>query len=313
LYIYAVSLEAPFAAFQWSSSSCAKLSTPVQVVFLRPITTLVSTPCSSGNVGFTVSGGLNAFDASLPANAAVVLSNGTATYNPSSIVSAGVSPNSFLLNFTGIASVGSSSYTLTVTDPNGCKVTKNVSCVLAVTLGNFSGIAFDDYNQLSWTTMIEQENNYFKIEVSNDGVNFRSVAQVPSKGNSNSMQNYTYRDIENNYEVAYYRLVMIDNDGYAETSPIISIERTAISAYQIINMRPQPANELIYFDIKSLSNDQVQFIITDMNGKKIVTHNQEISAGLSTQKIDLSKLDKGMYFITLSGSKGISTKRLIKE
>lgn len=314
LYVYAVSLEAPFAAFQWSSSSCAKLSTPVPVTFLRPIVAIASTACNSGNAGFTVNGGLNAFNASLPSTPNVTLSNGTSTFFPTTITNISTTaPYSFVANFSGITPAGSSAFTFAVTDANGCRVSQSVSCVLSIRLMQFDGQANDHYNMITWSTMLENENDYFMLEESTDGINFKSCAKVMSQGNSNDVRYYEVKDAANLANLKYYRLVIINKQGEAELSDMITIVRGHRSEYQLLSIRPQPASDMVFLDIKSPVADYIQFEIKDLNGRMLRVWSEQIAPGTSAITVPIESLGNGLYFITISGSRGTSTHRLLKE
>ncbi len=67
-----------------------------------------------------------------------------------------------------------------------------------------------------------------------------------------------------------------------------------------ITIYPNPASELIYVSI----NGNVKIQVYDMNGKMLIETN-------STQ-IDISSLDKGIYFVVINNNKNKSVKKLVK-
>jgi hypothetical protein len=108
----------------------------------------------------------------------------------------------------------------------GGTATTNCAIVLPVSLTSFEVIAVDNSNELSWTTASETNNDYFIVEYSTDGKNWKGIQKVQGAGNSNSENTYltTHRDFEN--EINYYRLKQVDYNGAINTHNIISIDNT---------------------------------------------------------------------------------------
>jgi hypothetical protein len=98
---------------------------------------------------------------------------------------------------------------------------------LPVEMLYFEGMGYETTNLLKWATASEQNSNYFLIERSVDGYEWRGVGQKESAGNSNEIIEYSYVDQFTNNSVAYYRLQQYDFDGQYKTyGPIV------ISNYQ---------------------------------------------------------------------------------
>ena len=95
---------------------------------------------------------------------------------------------------------------------------------LPVELSQFEGVVYPMFNLIKWTTESEQNSNYFDLESSIDGENWRLVVTKTSAGNSNEEIRYSY--IDNNLnEIVYYRLQQVDIDGKYKTYGPIVIER----------------------------------------------------------------------------------------
>jgi hypothetical protein len=93
---------------------------------------------------------------------------------------------------------------------------------LPVEMLYFEGIGYETTNLLKWATASEQNSNYFSIERSVDGYDWREVGKKESAGNSNEMIEYSYVDLFTNNSVVYYRLQQYDFDGQYKTyGPIV--------------------------------------------------------------------------------------------
>jgi len=89
-------------------------------------------------------------------------------------------------------------------------------------------------NLIEWSTASEQNSDYFQIEISTNGYEFRSLGQIQAAGNSTSKQDYQWIDkgpLPNSFN--YYRLLQYDLDGVSEVyGPIMIDNRNKI--YKII-------------------------------------------------------------------------------
>ncbi len=93
---------------------------------------------------------------------------------------------------------------------------------LPVEMLYFEGVGYETTNLLKWATASEQNSNYFSIERSIDGYDWKGVGQKESAGNSNEMIKYSYVDLFTNNSVVYYRLQQYDFDGQYKTyGPIV--------------------------------------------------------------------------------------------
>lgn len=95
---------------------------------------------------------------------------------------------------------------------------------LPVELEKFEGIIYTMFNLINWTTESESNSNYFDLESSNDGNNWKTITTKPAAGNSNEQIRYSYIDNDLS-EVVYYRLQQFDIDGKSETFGPIVITR----------------------------------------------------------------------------------------
>ena len=108
--------------------------------------------------------------------------------------------------------------------------------------GNYiSGIG----NLIEWSTASEQNSDYFKIEVSTNGYEFRSIGQIQASGNSTTQLYYKWIDPSPSNSFNYYKLIQYDFDGVNEEfGPILIDNRNKINKIiKRINMIGQEVNE----------------------------------------------------------------------
>jgi hypothetical protein len=95
---------------------------------------------------------------------------------------------------------------------------------LPVELFRFEGEFVNNYNRIIWETASELNNDYFKVERSSDGFNFRSINQTKGSGISTELIAYEFLDTTFEPTINYYRLRQYDFDGREKLSDIFSID-----------------------------------------------------------------------------------------
>jgi hypothetical protein len=91
-------------------------------------------------------------------------------------------------------------------------------------------------NKLNWSTASENNNDYFSIEKTTDGINFHTISNVDGAGNSYSNINYEYEDYDISEGITYYRLKQTDFDGKYQHSPIISVDNRSNRVKMIVKV-----------------------------------------------------------------------------
>ncbi|MFN4084110.1 MAG: T9SS type A sorting domain-containing protein [Bacteroidia bacterium] len=180
------------------------------------------------------------------------------------------------------------------TDTVTITATQNVP----VKLTRFSASKSKNDVVLNWQTASEINNDFFAIERSTNGNDFETIGYVKGSGNSASISNYRYTDIDAAlnfaaYNGLFYRLNQFDFDGTNELSNIVFVD-LGNNNDEKATVIPNPNNG--NFDVLVSSNNQTSAIldIVDMVGNKVVSRNIELSNGLNTIYID-EILTSGVY------------------
>jgi len=182
--------------------------------------------------------------------------------------------------------------------------------ILPVELTQFLGYANENENLLKWTTASESNNEYFYIEKSTDGINYKKIGEVQGSGNSSVRIDYEFSDAEINNSIVYYRLTQVDFDGTNEQVGTLVMTREL----KAVTVFPNPANaELnLAFNTGKSGIYTVDFI--DVNGK-IVSETIQISNNNTVQSLIFNQLDSGIYFVKISdkNSNVIEMIKVVKE
>jgi hypothetical protein len=102
---------------------------------------------------------------------------------------------------------------------------------LPVELLHFTAKTDDTSITFKWATGSEVNNDYFSIQESMDGVNYKDIEYLAGAGNSSTMIEYTVTT--HTLNGIYYRLMQVDFDGTTTYSNILSVPRKGISIFII--------------------------------------------------------------------------------
>lgn len=95
---------------------------------------------------------------------------------------------------------------------------------LPIELLYFNGVVCETGNRLYWSSSSENNNDYFNIEKTRDGIDWNSIVTIEGAGNSNNQLYYSFVDEDVESIINYYRLKQTDYDGKFKYSDIISID-----------------------------------------------------------------------------------------
>lgn len=173
---------------------------------------------------------------------------------------------------------------------------------LPIELISFTAEEVDDQVKLSWLTASELNNDFFTIERSVDGLNWVEIANVKGAGNSSSQNEYIFWDENPKLGLSYYRLSQTDFDGLISHQQIRSVIFESKDIYKIY---PNPTEKIvtILFDEKTIKID-----LYDVNGKLVISKPIDL---LHATTIDVSTLQKGLYFIRIQTKNEVIIKQLI--
>ena len=171
-----------------------------------------------------------------------------------------------------------------------------------LTLVSFNGKATNNANALSWETKDEVNVKNFEIERSADGVQFKQIAVVNSKGGGIYGAEDRTPPSGNNY----YRLRMVDNDGNFTPSKTILI-KDILKQGTGFTIYPNPVKDKVTISPSDKSS-LVKVALFDLRGNKVFA--KQI---VGTTEVSLGSLAKGVYIIQLINKGEVGTLKLVKE
>ncbi|HKR03827.1 MAG TPA: T9SS type A sorting domain-containing protein [Bacteroidia bacterium] len=176
------------------------------------------------------------------------------------------------------------------------------STPLPVTLVSFYGEVFNSKNILSWTTAIEKNNHFFSLQRSSDGTCFETIGRINGAGNSTQTLKYSFIDGNPAAGINYYRLEQTDYNGKTSLSNTIAL-RNWVEHSDGFTLFPNPATDFV--NVLSENDDDEIEILNGSCSSVIKTR--------SKNKIDISGLKNGIYFLRVNSAKNYTAQKLIVQ
>ncbi len=189
------------------------------------------------------------------------------------------------------------------TDPSYAmdNLTLSTPVVLPIELIDFTSNSDINSTNLLWKTASEKNSSYYEIQKSEDGFSFFTIGKVQASGNSNKLENYFFKDTENNASLVYYRLKMVDNDNSFQFSKLLAIEA---------NSDVKAANNYFVNESRQLELDRNFVLINNAQTLSIINVEGKVLADYSLPSslpedkiiIPCGNLSQGIYLGLLRGS-----------
>lgn len=188
-------------------------------------------------------------------------------------------------------------------------------CIVApVNLLNFDATLQENKTVLlNWRTAREQNNAYFIVERSEDGIHYESIGKMEGK-NSNEISEYSFIDFEEGGGIHYYRLKQVDLDGkieYSEWTRVVGNKEEPVQ--QTIQVYPNPGNGIFTVEVLGFDEDLIEVELYNLLGEVLYKRTQKLEGPINTIDVNISNQPEGIYFIKLSDGKNIYTEQFVKE
>lgn len=185
------------------------------------------------------------------------------------------------------------------------------SPVLPIELISFSASQKNETVALNWQTATEQNNDYFTIEHSADGITFEILEKINGNGNSSFTNDYRYIHINPKQGDNYYRLSQTDFDGTTKVAGIkVANFKTENREASIF---PNPIQDgILNLKYPSPVKDDLAIQIFDVSGKIIIETNIQIIEGNNQIEVPIQKLGNGIYWLRAQQDERFETIRFIK-
>jgi len=158
---------------------------------------------------------------------------------------------------------------------------------------------------LSWKMdPLEQAQDY-EVWRSNDGIQFQRIAII----RVNAQAKYSYADDQLLSGTNYYRLRMIETSGAVTFSKTIFVSNKE-TGFEVISIKPvnSSRNTSLQVEFYSAINTNIQIVITDAVGRKLVQKHYKAGIGNTILSLPVDQLRTGTHYIQIIPSGKMASK-----
>lgn len=185
---------------------------------------------------------------------------------------------------------------------------------LPLTFIDFSATLKTNAVSLLWSTGTEINTKQYNIQRSFNGTDFITIGTIPAAGNSNTLRNYSYEDLQGislKGKTLYYRIHETDMNGQSFYTAVKNVKIPGYAAKFSLAFNPVHNEALINYESDEMNVVRIK-VIDDM-GRIIFTTQTKVTAGINKINLPVTSLSKGIYTIQLSGNKINGFIRMMKD
>jgi hypothetical protein len=162
--------------------------------------------------------------------------------------------------------------------------------------------------RVEWSTIEEVDNDYFLVQHSPNGKDFRDIGKIDGVGFSSELQRYSYVDEEPLIGKNFYRIKQVNFDKTFFLSEIM--EETIIPDHFAMTVFPSLANNEIQLAFRNRPIGKSILKILDLTGKVVFT--DKVFDPLDLMRISVNELKNGMYYVVFENPRVIYQSNFIK-
>lgn len=132
---------------------------------------------------------------------------------------------------------------------------------------SFEGLELRFSIVLRWVTTGELDVDYFEVESSLDNVQWNSVGRLAARLNPDALNTYSFEDKSNIRGVNYYRIRQVDNNHEVTYSRIVSVKKLERNRYYLWNDYASDFLIVVNADGEPIDS---KVLVYDLNGRLIL-------------------------------------------
>lgn len=177
---------------------------------------------------------------------------------------------------------------------------------LPVVLKSTSYVCEETSTTYSWSTASEHNSDFYRLLVSEDGLNWRDYSTVKAAGFSQSELNYN-QSIPSIFK--FIQLIQYDFDGTSEILATTSL----ICDHSEVIIHPNPTTGVLNIQVIVGETSDLYYRIMDINGAEVEKDLVTVSNGNFNLRKDLSSLSSGVYIVELTIGNKVTFHRIVKN
>gem|GEM_PF-2304680 len=193
----------------------------------------------------------------------------------------------------------------------GVGFSKWPTALLPIELLNFSAELKNNLALLKWSTLSEINNDFFEIQKSTDLNLWYPIGIVNGAGNSSTVTDYSFMDIDPIESKTYYKLKQVDFDGNYSYTYIVNVTPDFfILSPELLSVYIEKSDKIVV-SLKFAFEQKYSLSIIDINGINAYNATGIAESDNEIFEIPASSLANGIYFIKVVLNNSILTNKII--
>lgn len=167
---------------------------------------------------------------------------------------------------------------------------------------------------LDWEVEEEVGDVMYRIERSEDGIQFESVYEAEGLGPFDRRTSYSAIDGEPYFGQSFYQLYSVDKTGVSHQSAMVEVFRPYPSGFEVSQPFPNPFSGETEITFTINESRKISAVLYNSLGQVVqeVT-NREFQPGVHTLTIAATEFPDGQYWLRVSSGQGEQTRILLKQ
>ena len=168
------------------------------------------------------------------------------------------------------------------------------------------GLEFKEFGvglMLTWQTSVEDNNQTFILEKSDNGSSFSNIGNVKGGGTTKEKKAYNYLDVQATGKKIFYRLKQVDFDGTFSYSEVLVVNKKLDNNLIVVQMTSESTSRLFACMIDAMVAGDAKLQLVDASGKPVWQGKQTMTEGLNNVTVDLSAHREGTYKLVVTMGK----------
>ena len=188
----------------------------------------------------------------------------------------------------------------------------NPSILLPVELISFNNYCFENYRKIYWSAASENNNAFFTLERSTDGIDFDVFKVIPSEGLKSGQSDYEVLDQDVVDRTVYYRLSQTDYNGVTKTFDVI-VSGCAETQNELSIEHLTQHDSQLQMAFNAVNGQEHRLLVCDYTGRIIAENILVPVKGLNHSEFDIARLGTGIYLIQVISGEQKVTRKFFKE
>ncbi|MFZ1305454.1 MAG: T9SS type A sorting domain-containing protein, partial [Ferruginibacter sp.] len=160
-------------------------------------------------------------------------------------------------------------------------------------------------NMVNWTSLAEDDGDYFEIERSMDGQSYVKIATIAGRYKTGG--NYQFKDERPATGINYYRLKIITKNGNSSYSKVVNL-RVKEGSF-VLETYPNPVTNLLTVTSSGMVHGAARLSIMDASGKLV----RSLPHTGSKTVIPIQGLAAGYYLLHYQDDVTNENRKIVKK